>query len=186
VKGEPNSRHLWNHIKRLNRDFAHKVARTIANICSKYPGSVLLFERLRTIRSSGTGKTRRLNRKLANQIRGLIRDYTKEKAFATSGTVTVEVNPHGTSQYCSCCGAKGERFSHRCGQRVPQKGGKLFYCKSCHYEANADFNASVNMHHSFYREHHWQPKQKPSSREGTPRSARLQVGRKKHSGGTPR
>ncbi len=124
IKGERNCCHLWDHLKRTNQEFAHQVSRTIAEICAAYPGSILLFERLRTIQSKGEGKTRRLNRKLANQIRGLIRDYAKEKAFAC-GTVTVEVNPHGTSQYCSRCGAKGERFSYRNGQRVKERGGKL-------------------------------------------------------------
>jgi hypothetical protein len=31
----------------------------------------------------------------------------------------------------------------------------------CHYEVHADFNASVNVHHSFYREWHWQQRTKP-------------------------
>jgi transposase len=39
------------------------------------------------------------------------------------------------------------------------KWGNLFFCPVCHYEANADFNASVNVHHSFYREWHWRPRQ---------------------------
>ena len=43
------------------------------------------------------------------------------------------------------------------GRRFPVKWGKLFICPMCHYEANAYFNASVNVHHSFYREWHWQP-----------------------------
>jgi len=30
----------------------------------------------------------------------------------------------------------------------------------CHYEANADYNASANVHHSFYHEWHWQPRKK--------------------------
>jgi hypothetical protein len=96
---------------------------------------------------------RRMNRRQANQLRGKINRYAKDKAYE-SGTVTVEVNPHGTSQYCSRCGAKGERFSYRGGKRITEKWGKLFACPICHYEANADFNASVNVHHSFYREWH--------------------------------
>ena len=154
VKGEHSNIKLWKHIRRTNEDFAHKASKAIATLAMKYPGSVLIFENLRKIRSKGS-KTHRLNRKLANQIRGLVRDYSKYKAFQ-AGTVTVEVNPHGTSQYCSHCGEKGERFSQKDHQPVKAKGGKLFHCPACHYSANADFNASVNLHHSFYRELHWQ------------------------------
>jgi hypothetical protein len=33
-----------------------------------------------------------------------------------------------------------------------EKWGKLFFCPVCHSQANADHNASVNTHHSFYHE----------------------------------
>jgi len=52
-----------------------------------------------------------------NQLWGQINRLSREKAYAQA-IVTVEVNPHGTSQYCSRCGAKGERFSSRGGSRV--------------------------------------------------------------------
>jgi Putative transposase DNA-binding domain len=115
VKGEHSNQQLWRHIDHLNEDAAHKVARSIANVCASYPGCVLLFERLRKIRAKGGSKSRRMNRKRANQLRGKINQYAREKAFA-QGTVTVEVNPHGTSQYCSRCGQKGERFSLQHGK----------------------------------------------------------------------
>jgi transposase len=161
VKGERSNVQLWQHIRRMNTDAAHKSSRAIADACRKYPGCVLLFERLRTIKATGGNQTRRLNRKQANQLRGKINQFAKEQAY-TQAIVSVEVNPHGTSQYCSRCGAKGERFSHRAGRRVKHKGGKLFWCPICHYEVQADFNASVNVHHSFYQELHWQPRLKRS------------------------
>ena len=102
---------------------------------------------------------RRMNRRQANQLRGKINQYAREKNYA-QGLVTVEVNPHGTSQYCSRCGARGEGFSYR-NAWIKEKGGKVFRCPVCRYEANADHNASANMHHSFYREWPWQPKKKP-------------------------
>ncbi len=161
IKGERSNQQLWQHIRRTNEDAAHKVAHRIASICAKYPGCILLFERLRKIRSKGANKSRRMNRRLANQLRGKIRQYAGEKAYARAAVVTVEVNPHGTSQYCSRCGNPGERFSYRAGRRIVEKWGKLFWCPSCHYEANADLNASVNVHRSFYREWHWHPRKKP-------------------------
>jgi transposase len=98
-----------------------------------------------------------MNRRRANQLRGKIRAHAKDKAYVQQ-VVTVEVSPHGTSQYCSRCGARGERFSYHKGQRVFLKWGKLFGCPVCHYEAHADFNASANVHHAFYREWHWLPR----------------------------
>jgi hypothetical protein len=37
------------------------------------------------------------------------------------------------------------RFSLVAGQRVTGKGDKLFFCPACHYECQADFDASVNV-----------------------------------------
>ena len=162
VKGEQSNRQLWGHVRRMNTDAARKTAHAIARVCAKYPGCVLLFERLRKIKARGVSKSRRLNRKQANQLRGQINRLTREQVYA-QGTVTVEVNPHGTSQYCARCGAHGQRFSLRAGQRMTGRGGKLFWCPVCHYEAQADFNASANIHRSFYREYHWQP---PLQRSG--------------------
>jgi putative transposase len=167
VKGERNCAALWQHMRRMNSDAAHKTSRAIVRVCAKYPSCVLLFERLRKIKAKGGSKSRRLNRIQANQLRGQINRIAREKAFAES-TVTVEVNPWGTSQHCSRCGAKGERFSVRAGQQVKVRGGKLFRCSACGYEAHADHNASVNLHHSFYGELCWQPKPKPPlNRRGT-------------------
>jgi transposase len=164
VKGEHSNQQLWAHVRRMNESAAQLVARRVASVCANYPGSVLLFERLRKLKPGGGSTSRRLNRKQANQLRGKISRYTKDKAYASCSTVTVEVNPHGTSQYCSRCGAKGERFSYRGGKRIKEKWGKLFACPVCQYEVNADFNASVNVHHSFYREWHWQPRRKQPPR----------------------
>jgi len=161
VKGEHSNQQLWQHVDHLNEDAAHKAARSIANVCAKYPGCVLLFERLRKIKANGESRSRRMNRKRANHLRGKINQYAKQKAYA-GGTVTVEVNPHGTSQYCARCGQKGERFSYQKGKRIKLKWGKLFWCPHCGYEVNADYNGSVNVHHSFFKQWHWQPRLKRS------------------------
>jgi putative transposase len=162
VKGEHSNQQLWRHIDRLNEDAAHQAARRIASVCARYPGCILIFERLRKITAGEASKSRRMNRRRANQLRGKIRAHAKDKAYVQQ-VVTVEVNPHGTSQYCSRCGSKGERFSSRGSKRIKEKWGKLFLCPVCHYEANADFNASVNVHRSFYREWHWRPRQAKAS-----------------------
>jgi hypothetical protein len=53
VKGEQSNRQLWAHIRRQNLDAAHQTARAIVEVCEQYPGCVLLFERLRTIKPKG-------------------------------------------------------------------------------------------------------------------------------------
>jgi transposase len=161
IKGERSNVQLWQHTRRMNTDAAHQTARAIARVCARYPGCMLLFERLRKIKARGQSKSRRLNRKQANQLREQINQLAREKAFA-QGTVTIEVIPHGTSQFCSHCGSKGERFSLRGGVRLKECGGKLFSCSACGYEVHADWNASVNVHHSFYGEYHWHPPPKRS------------------------
>jgi transposase len=161
VKGEHSNQDLWRHVRNMNEDAARKCAGAVASICARYPGCILLFERLRKLSPKGGSKSRRMNRRQSNQLRGKIRQYAGAYAYARSATVTVEVNPHGTSQHCPRCGVKGKRFFARSGTREFVKWGSLFCCPVCGYEANADFCASVNVHHSFYRELHWQPRKKP-------------------------
>jgi transposase len=120
---------------------------------------VLVFERLRVIEPKGGSKAKRLNRKQVNQLKGKIDQLAKEKAYAV-GIVACETNAHGTSQYCSGCGARGERFSRKGSVCILGRSGKLFRCRACSYEAQADFNASVNVHHSFFREFHWRSRKK--------------------------
>src|SRR6266446_6608963 len=50
---EHSNRQLWGHVGRMNEEAAHKVSRSIANVCARYPGCVLLFERLRKIPAKG-------------------------------------------------------------------------------------------------------------------------------------
>jgi transposase len=103
VKGERSNQQIWSHVKRMNDSVAHQVARQIVSICQKYPGCVLIFERLRKMKPGAMSKSRRLNRKQANQLKGKIRDRTQAKA-------------------------------------------------------------SVNVHHSFWGEFHWQPHKKAPPR----------------------
>lgn len=64
--------------------------------------------------------------------------YIQNRIRLTSeelGVQVIDVNPTGTSQTCSKCGHK-----HKDNRK-----GEEFLCLSCGYEADADFNASVNI-----------------------------------------
>ena len=76
----------------------------------------------------------------------------------------ITVRQHGVmkeTRFVSDHGLDQHRYLHlrRVAKKQWQSGkaGKLFFCPVCHYECHADFNASVNVHHSFFREFHWQP-----------------------------
>ncbi len=156
VKGERSNQQLWAHIRRQNQDTAHKTARAIVDVCEQYPGCVLLFERLRKIKSSG----------VASREGSIANKLTNCKAKSINSP---------KKSLCHWCGERGSQSTwhltvlfalwlqrrevHVSGRaRVIGKGGKLFSCPACHYECHADFNASVNVHHSFFREFHWQPR----------------------------
>src|SRR6266568_4333306 len=47
VKGERSNQQLWRHVRRQNRDAAHKVARALAMVGAKYPAGVWVFKRFR-------------------------------------------------------------------------------------------------------------------------------------------
>ena len=121
IKGEHSNQQVRRHVHRMNADAAHRVARVIAKVCANYPNCVLLFERLRKIKAKGGSKSARLNRKQANQLRGKINQRAREHAYAL-GIVTAEVNPHGTSHYCSRCGARGRGSPSEAAGASQQKG----------------------------------------------------------------
>lgn len=78
---------------------------------------------------------RGLNRSITQQGWGMFFNLLEQKV-TTNGGVFIKVSPEYTSQQCSICGAinKENRESQSC-----------FVCKSCGYEANADYNASQNI-----------------------------------------
>jgi hypothetical protein len=124
IKGEHSNQQLWRHVDRLNDDAAHQVARRIATVCASYPGCILLFERLRKIKPGPGSKSRRLNRRRANQLRGKINQHSKDKAYVQQ-VVAVEVNPHGTSQsmciarfIASGIGSRAQPGKHLCWWRT--------------------------------------------------------------------
>lgn len=114
-------------------------------------------------------RDRGINRALASWNRGQLVERIRQMAKDV-GLKVVEIHPMGTSQVCSKCGALGRRYSI---YRDPRTGTseirfgcveKLFACPSpaCDwrdevdpglwpfgYRANADHNASVNLHRKF-------------------------------------
>lgn len=140
VKGERSNKQLWRHIKDTNTDIAHTITKEIVSIAKKYDVKVIVIEHLHRFQTKRSEKrSKKLNRKLTYWLKGQIEAQLRYKAFAESILVK-SVSPAFTSQICNKCGGFGERFSHK----------SLFHCHFCGYKANADFNASVNLHKVFW------------------------------------
>ena len=137
-KGTKSSRR---HLKRLARkvqlfrsDCDHVVSRRIVQ--SVGFGSVLVVENLTEIRQrmkarKGTALKRQMHQWSFARLRAMIEYKAQEKACLVTGC-----DPRHTSQTCSRCS-----FKHRSNR----KSQSVFHCRECHFELNADLNASRNI-----------------------------------------
>jgi len=150
VKGERSNRQLWKHIGEMNLALAHKISSEIVDIAVKYGIDVIIIEYLRKLGKFDTAtpadrnrkrekRSRKFNRKFTYWLKGKLEFNLRYKALE-HGILVKSVNPAFTSRICNKCGGFGERFSHN----------SLFRCFYCGYVANADFNASVNLHKVFW------------------------------------
>jgi transposase len=79
------------------------------------------------------GYKNKTSRKLSHWTNTLIRDKIKRKCEELEVPV-IEQDSFYRSQRCSCCGLV----------RKANRKGKVYKCKVCGYEADADYNASLN------------------------------------------
>lgn len=163
VAGEESHIELQQHITHFAEDRFKKAARAIVNFALNieeyadkktgevYPrADVLVLENLASLLPDAE-REKGINRSLIEFNRGHLVDRVKELAVDV-GLKVILVSPVGTSQVCSRCGVLGRRYSVRRNleTRKPEiQFGfveKLFACPECSYRANADHNASVNLH----------------------------------------
>jgi len=79
------------------------------------------------------GYKRRTSRRLSHWTNTLIRDKIKRKCEELEVPV-IEQDSSYRSQRCSCCGLV----------RKANRNGKIYKCKTCKFESDADYNASLN------------------------------------------
>jgi IS605 OrfB family transposase len=140
VKGERSDKQLWKHISEMNDAYAHLVSTRIIEIAKEYSVDVIIIEYLRKFRNQRREKrSKKFNRKFTYWLKGKLEFNLRYKALE-HGILVKSVNPQETSQICNKCGGFGERFSNK----------SSFQCFYCGYVANADFNASVNLHQVFF------------------------------------
>lgn len=129
-------------LKRLSRKQSNRTktfAQTTAKRLCEWakPDSVLVFEALNIPQpKKGAIKGKPLRRRLSEWQRGLIRQFSENKAVEF-GLSIAEVDPRYTSQNCSRCGLKGNRKRHS------------FSCPHCGFTDHADINAAKNIRNRF-------------------------------------
>lgn len=119
--------------QRYMKDVNHKLSREIVNI-AKAHNSVIQLENLSNIRDE-IHYSRKLNRKLHNWNFAQLQSFIEYKAIA-EGLKVIYVDNKNTSIQCNVCGNT---------EKKNRKNRNTFKCKCCGYEANADYNASINI-----------------------------------------
>ncbi|MFQ6071624.1 MAG: RNA-guided endonuclease InsQ/TnpB family protein, partial [Methanosarcinales archaeon] len=130
-----------NKFRNLNKQIAHEVSKFIVTYAEMGGCDTIALERLTGLRSRN--KTRNLNWLISVWIRGRITDYIKYKA-RLKGIKVKLVNPRYTSRYCSKCGNRGSTYTSSHLKKERKSGGH-FHCIACGYNADRDYNASLNI-----------------------------------------
>ncbi len=123
---------LSGKLKRFQHNANHVVSKQIVSTCA--PGDTLVMENLTDIRERVKGR-RKHRRAMSNWSFAQLQGFIAYKA-AFKGVHVQFVDARYTSQACSRCGYIDKR------NRVCQSE---FSCRNCGYQANADYNASVNL-----------------------------------------
>jgi len=122
---------------RFRSDCDHVVSRQL--IRSLTPGTLIVIEDLKEIRSTTKQRTKPQKRAMHQWSFNRLRDLLAYKAEAC-GCIVVAVDPRHTSQRCSRCG-----HVHRSNRRSRSR----FKCRQCGFELHADLNASRNIAHKY-------------------------------------
>ncbi len=144
VKGQESCRRIQQHVTQMARDRFRKAAAAIVDFARCWDVDLILMEQLEGLVPDAE-RERGINRSLINWNRRQLVDQIRQTAeFA--GVRLVELPPYWTSQVCHRCNVLGQRYSIVDREPKRELVGKLFGCAACGYSANADYNASVNLH----------------------------------------
>jgi putative transposase len=115
---------------RIVKDLNHKISHKLVDM-AKEQHAALVFEKLTGIRN-----TKKQNRSFKPSLHSWsfyqLQTFIEYKAKLL-GLPVIYVDPAYTSQDCSKCGARGQRYK------------KVFKCPACGYVGHADVNAAFNI-----------------------------------------
>lgn len=123
--------------QRIAKDINHQIAKKIVQKALRHNLAIVL-EDLNGI-SKLKSKKQTVNKAQRSKLSGWsfyqLTSFIQYKALL-KGISVLFVDPHYTSQQCSCCGHISKEN---------RKTQSNFICESCNYVANADYNASLNI-----------------------------------------
>jgi putative transposase len=139
----------WRKYEARNRELAHLAANVLLLLAAVYGCQLIAGESLKTLKSTGRGRGVRgrwRNWRNNATIRGEIWHILRYKCFLAGIRLRAE-RPEQTSHTCPRCGKpartlRSPRSEHR---RKALKWGRWLSCKTCHYNADRDYAAAVNI-----------------------------------------
>jgi putative transposase len=139
----------WRVYEGRNRELAHLAANVLLLLTTVFGCSFISGESLKTLKSTGRGKGVRgkwRNWKNNTTIRSEIWHILRYKSHLAGVRFRSE-RPRGTSHTCPRCGKaastyRSPRLEHR---SEPIKWGRWLVCAACHYSADRDYAAAVNI-----------------------------------------
>lgn len=137
----------WRKYELRNRSLAHLASNVLLLLCAVHGCSLLSMESLKTLKSTGRGKGVRgrwRNYRNNSQIRGEIWRLLRYKCRLVGVRFHTEY-PRGTSHACPRCGAQAETYRSPHDRSKSIKWGRWLSCETCHYQADRDYAASVNI-----------------------------------------
>jgi IS605 OrfB family transposase len=135
------------HLRRIRqkqsryvRDVNHCVSKSLVQTATQ-SRKALALENLKNIRDRADTVSRQMRWLFGNWAFDQLRNFVAYKAEA-SGVPVVYVDPRNSSRTCSRCG--------HC-DKANRKSQGSFECLKCGFQANADFNAAINLEARGYR-----------------------------------
>jgi transposase len=156
--GEQDNARLWNRVRNLDEQVAHRVSLRIVEFARAHGATLLVFEHLIPYHPKKGSFSQRGNEKCAYWLRSKIFRYSQYKAWA-EGIITCRVSPRDTGHECANCKAQVARYSEGQATSGYTPGAPLVLCAACGMRGNADRNASINIGQRLFAR--YQPQEKP-------------------------
>ena len=137
----------WRKYELRNRSLAHLASNVLLLLCVVHGCPLLSMESLKTLKSTGRGKGVRgrwRNYRNNSTIRGEIWALLRYKCRLIGLRFHTE-QPRGTSHACPRCGAPANTYRSPHDRSKSVKWGRWLSCDTCHYQADRDYVALVNI-----------------------------------------